>query len=92
MATPAHALLPPMSSYQSLSCQPSCEGALRRDRPRRNQAPGASLDAAKRTVSAVLGTAPPMAPLCLRGPRLRASCVWRAPASCNRKQRREIAA
>jgi N-acetylglucosaminyldiphosphoundecaprenol N-acetyl-beta-D-mannosaminyltransferase len=32
------------------------------------------------------------APLCLRGPRLRVSCVWRAPASCNRKQRREIAA
>src|SRR5258706_792557 len=45
----------------------------------------------KQTVSAVLGTAPPVAPLCLRGPRLRASCVWRAPASCNRKQRREIA-
>ena len=39
-----------------------------------------------------LGTAPPLAPLCLRGPRLRVSCVWRAPASCNRKQRREIAA
>src|SRR3981081_2038820 len=43
-------------------------------------------------VSAVLGTAPPVAPLCLRGPRLRVSCVWRAPASCNRKQRRQRAA
>src|ERR1700682_1558781 len=46
MATAAHALLPPMSSYQSFSYQPSCECALRRDRPRRNKAPGASLDAA----------------------------------------------
>src|SRR5438105_13697920 len=30
---PAHALLPPMSSYRSLPCQSSCEGALRRDWP-----------------------------------------------------------